>query len=235
MKSDIFYIFLIFIFERIKSGIVKGISQKFLESKYSDYQYIHGYRIPNSIMSFKANTGLAGHELSNAFDENFNTYWQSTTFQKGDFMNDVQVTFTKAVIIDRILYQAPTILDAIGKGYPIELKVYIKLRNYDGSLSNDDSDYLFVDDFISEKTGNKVLFIFNEKIACDQIKLQWARIEGITKDIGEQALASEIIFLFPENKYINKTIYDIFHKNDFCKLNLIPEYIAKDILYYIKL
>ena len=224
MKRNIFYLFLIFIFERIKSGIVREINQKFLESKYSDYQYIHGYRIPNSIMNFKANTGLVGHELSKAFDENFNTYWQSTSFQKGDFMNDVQVSFTKTVIIDRILYQAPTLLDVIGKGYPIELKVYIKLRNYDGSLSNDDSDYLLVDDFISERTGNKVLFIFNEKVACDQIKLQWARMEEITKDRGEQALASEIIFLFPENKYINKTIYDIFPKNDFCKLKLNTEY-----------
>ena len=75
------------------------------------------------------------------------------------------------------------------KGYPIELKVYIKLRNYDGSLSNNDSDYLFVDDFISERTGNKVLFIFNEKIACDQIKLQWAKME----EIGEQVCKQNFI------------------------------------------
>ena len=120
--------------------------------------------------------------------------------------------FFKDSIIDRILYQAPTLLDVIGKGYPIELKVYIKLRNYDGSLSNEDSDYLLVEDFISERTGNKVLFIFNEKISCDQIKLQWSRMEEIIKDRGEQACASEIIFLFPENKYINKTIYDIISK-----------------------
>ena len=224
MKENIFYIFLILIFNRIKSGIVREINKEFLESKYSDFQYINSYRIPNSIMSFEETTGLLEHELSKAFDENFNTYWQTTTLNKGDFMNDVQVTFTKTVIIDRILYQAPTILDVIGKGYPIELKVYIKLRNYDGSLSNDDSDYLLVDDFISERTGNKVLFIFNEKISCDQIKLQWARIEGITKDRGVQALASEIIFLFPENKYINKTIYDIFPNNDYYKLNLNTEY-----------
>ena len=175
MKGNIIYIFLIFIFKRIKSGIVEEINKEFLESKYSDYQYINGYRIPNSIMNFKINIGKAGHELSKAFDEDFNTYWQSTTFQKGDFMNDVEVTFTKTVIIDRILYQAPTLLDVIGKGYPIELKVYIKLRNYEGSLSKEDSDYLLVDDFISERTGNKVLFIFNEKIACDQIKLQMGK------------------------------------------------------------
>ena len=224
MRENIFYIFLVLIFERIKSGIVREINKEFLESKYSDYQYINGYRIPNSIMSFEEDTGIFGYELLKAFDENFNTYWISTTFQKGDFMNDVQVTFAKTVIIDRILYQAPTIFDYLVSGYPIELKVYIKLRNYDGSLSNDDSDYLFVDDFISEKTGNKVLFIFNEKIACDQIKLQWARIEEISEIRGEQALASEIIFLFPENIYINKTIYDIFPKNNYYKLDLNPEY-----------
>ena len=71
-----------------------------------------------------------------------------------------------------------------------------------------------VDDFISERTGDKVLFIFNEKIYCDQIKLQWARMEEIIKDRGEQACASEIIFLFPENKYINKTIYVYFQKKN---------------------
>jgi len=224
MKGNIFYIFLIFIFEKIKSGIVREINKNFLESKYSNYQYIAGYRIPNSIMSFNGKNGLASRELSNAFDENFNTYWQSTSFQKANsgFMNDVQVTFTKTVTIDRILYQAPIISDVLGKGYPIELKVYIKLRRYDGSLSKEDSDYLLVDDFISERTEKKVLFIFNEKIACDQIKLQWARIEEIIKDKGEQACASEIIFLFPENKYINKTIYNLF--SDYYKINIFPEY-----------
>ena len=85
-------------------------------------------------MSFKENTGIVEHELLKAFDENFNTYWISTTFQKGDFMNDVSVTFAKTVIIVRILYQASTIFDDLVKGYPIELKVYIKLRNYDGSF-----------------------------------------------------------------------------------------------------
>ena len=57
-------------------------------------------------MSFNGKNGLASRELSNAFDENFNTYWQSTSFQKANsgFMNDVQVTFTKTVTIDRILY-----------------------------------------------------------------------------------------------------------------------------------
>ena len=43
MKGNIFYIFLIFIFEKIKSGIVREINKNFLESKYSNYQYIAGY------------------------------------------------------------------------------------------------------------------------------------------------------------------------------------------------
>jgi len=134
MNEQIFLFILILINEEIKSGIVKEINENFLESKYSNSEYINGYKIPNSIMSFKSNGGSVNiHDLSNAFDEDFNTNWESSTYQQDGFMNDVQVTFTKTVIIDRILYQAPSMFGVIGKGYPIELKVYIKLRNYDGT------------------------------------------------------------------------------------------------------
>ena len=49
MKENIFYIFLIFIFERIKSGIVREINKEFLESKYSDYHYLIGYNVFNFV------------------------------------------------------------------------------------------------------------------------------------------------------------------------------------------
>ena len=78
-----------------------------------------------------------------------------------------------------MIYQPQNIKNINGYGYPNELKVYFKLRNPDGILSDDDSDFLLVDDIISERTENKVLFIFGQEITCDQIKLEWAQIEEL--------------------------------------------------------
>ena len=55
MRENIFYIFLVLIFERIKSGIVREINKEFLESKYSDYQYINGYNVFNFVKSLFSN------------------------------------------------------------------------------------------------------------------------------------------------------------------------------------
>ena len=108
------------------------------------------------------------------FDNDFNTYWKSAKY-KGEevsFENNIQTTFLKTVTIDRMIYQPQNIRNINGYGYPIELKVYFKLRNPDGTLNEDDSDFLLVDDIISERTENKVLFFFGQKINEEPIKLE---------------------------------------------------------------
>ena len=201
-----FYIFYLSSISLIKSGTVKKIDDNFEEKvKYENIDYLKAYKISNSIISYKSNgNSLVPQDLSYAFDDDFNTFWQSFQYQQDSFLNDIQITFSKTVSIDRMVYQAPNFPAIKGFGYPTELKVYYKLRRPDGTLSDEDSDFLLIDDIISETTGSKVLFIFDQEIKCDQIKLEWAEIENTEID-NLYALANEIILLFPENEYINKT------------------------------
>ena len=209
---------------RIKSGVVNILDENIYESKYNNEDYLNFYKIPFSMNSFSSNgKSLPDHPQRDAFDGNFDTYWQSYNPQ-ADYLY-VEITFSKTVSIDRILYQAPSFDDKIGEGYPIELKIYYKLRDLDGSINKDESSYVLIDDIISERTGEKVLFILDQVIECDQIKLEWTQIEQIdyTSDYI-YASVSEIIFFLPENEYLNKLIYNVFDENDYTKTILNPEY-----------
>ena len=57
----------------------------------------------------------------------------------------------------------------------------------------------------------------------DQIKLEWAQIEE-TKTHYLYPIANEIIFLVPENEYVNKLLFEVFKPNDYTKLNINPEF-----------
>ena len=124
-----YIIFLLFLVE-IKSGIVDIIDNNYSKSKYNDYYYLNLYKIPLSMMSFKSNGNyVVSNSLQLAFDGDFNTHWESAEFLGDSFLIDIQITFSKTVIIDRILYQAPSNKNWKGIGYPIELKIYFKLKN----------------------------------------------------------------------------------------------------------
>ena len=223
--KNLFHISFLLLFSLIKSGIVKILDKYFEENiKYENIYYILSYKISNDIMSFESNGGSKNnHNLSFAFDGDFDTYWESLEYQNDSFLNDIQITFSKTVIIDRMIYKAPSFPAVKGYGYPIELKIYYKLRNPDGILSNDESGFLLIDDIISERTENKILISFDQEIICDQIKLEWAQIET-TVSLNLFSLASEIIFLIPENKYINQLLFDIFQPNDYNYFNIKSEY-----------
>ena len=226
-----FYLFYLLTFSIIKSGIVKTIDESFEEKlKYENIDYLKAYKISNSIISYKSNgNSKVPQDLSFAFDDDFSTFWQSLQYQQDSFLNDIQITFSKTVTIDRMVYQAPNFPAIKGFGYPTELKVYYKLRRQDGTLSDEDTDFLLIDDIISETTGSKVLFIFDQEIRCDQIKLEWASIENTGIDFS-YALANEIILLFPENEYINKILFDVFEPNDYSYLLIKSKYNKMNII-----
>jgi len=220
----IFYLFIV-ILSIIRAGYVKEINDISFESKFDNIDYLNTYKIPISLMSYESNgKSQAIRPLSSAFDDNFNTFWRSFNPQKDSFLNNIKITFNETVTIDRMIYQAPLFNQIEGEGYPIQLRVYFKFRGPDGALSDDDSDFLLVDDIISERTGNKVVFIFDQEIVCDQIKLEWAQIEKTHGNSEYYAYANEIILLYPENDYINKLIFDLYQPNDYYKLNIKPEY-----------
>ena len=117
-------------------------------------------------------------------------------------------------------YQAPFENGIEGFGYPTQLKIYIKVRNVDGTLIDNDSDFLLIEDIISEKTGNMVLFQFEEEITLDQMKLEWAGLEESEERIFPAARI--IYFLFKENSYINKLL-NFFIENDYTYTSIKPE------------
>ena len=237
----IFYFLFLINLQIIKSGTVKEINDDLSELIYKNEDYINTYKISHLIMTFQTNgDSLLYHDLSLAFDNHFNTYWESAKYQNSTFLNNIVVTFSKTVTIDRMIYQAPSFPKVKGFGYPSELKIYFKLRKPDGNLSEEDSDFLLVDDIISERTENKVVFIFDQEIFCDQIKLEWAKID-LTVSNNINALASEIIFLSPENEYMNKLLNDIYDINDYSQLTINPQYndiniideIEQNLMYYL--
>ena len=231
MNKVILIYFLFFLnILKIKTGSVTIIDENCSETKYLNEHYINSYKIPQNLMIYRANgKSIDLHPLSNAFDLNFDTYWQSSNLEEEPFINHVVITFPKTLSLDRIVYQAPTFEEIEGNGYPIELKIYYKLRNPDGSYNQEDSDFILVDDIISERTGEKVVFTLDEVITCDQIKLEWAEIDNQGNSGHVIASASEIILLFPENENLNKLLFDVFDENDYYKMSINSEY--KDFSY----
>ena len=186
-----FYCLLIFlILGEIYSGSVNEIDDKIFNSKYNNEDYLNFYKIPSSIIRFSNNGGNSAvfRKIEFAFDEDFSTYWISE--KENTILNNIIITFSKTVKINRMLYQAPIVSSQAGYGYPSELKIYYKLKNTKGLLTDD---FLLLDDIISSPTSNVVVFEFSI-IICDQIKFEWANIQ-----VGNYA-AKEIKLFFPENK-----------------------------------
>ena len=224
MKNKIVnFILFVIILENIKTGYVEVIDKN-EKTKYNNWNYLKVYKIPNSMMDFKSNGDeMYNHDLLYAFDEDFETFWESFDYQKDTFLNNIIITFSKTITFNRIVYKAPTINDIEGVGYPNLLNIYYKIRKPDGSLSESESDFLLFDSIISETTDNKVVFNLNEEVICDQIKLEWSIIEQSQNINFVWATASEIMLLIPENEKLNKLI-DLFHNNDYTYLNVNEEY-----------
>ena len=192
-----------------------GTVQKFDYSKeflLNNPTYLHFYRIPNSQIQFKSNGGeLTNHKLSAAFDDDNTTYWESIELLRGNFLVNIDVSFSTTKLIDRIIFQAPTDFNIVGVGYPTELRIYYKLKTPDGSLDND---FLLVDDIISEGTGERVIFLLDEPLTCDMIRLEYVHV---IPGSGPYLIprATEITFLAADNEYINKLIFEVFKKDDY--------------------
>ena len=213
------FILFLLTFANIKSGYVMVIEDD-QETRYNKMEYLKLYRIPNSMMEFqpKGQEGF-NHPISNAFDEDPDTFWWSSEIQEGTSFNSIKITFNKTISFDRIIYQAPTIGDEKGFGYPCLLNIYCRYRKPDGYFNDDESDFLFVDDMMSEATEKEVIFGLYKKATCDQIKLEW-------KIIARNPLwvaAQKIMILIPEDSELN-IINEIFEENDYTYTRIKSEF-----------
>ena len=212
---------IIFIIKNSRSGTVVQINENELQLKYINPYFLDCYKVPLEKMNLDSSGDYYyENKIIKAFDGDNSTYWLSKDILNQKQSIYINVIFTETIIINSILYLAPFKFNEV-YGYPNELKIYIKLKNSEGILSENDNDYLLIENFISETTGNYVLFKFDEEIMCDQIKLEWNDIQSVSAN--SRAAASEIYFLYPENKYINE-ILDAFENDDYAQLFIKSKY-----------
>ncbi len=222
---NIFFFYFFLIIKIIKCAKIEILDKNDLDSKYNNIEYLKTYQISHLTMRYKSNGGSTpNNDLKNTFDnDDFFPFWQSAKDQDDSFLNNIEILFAKTVTIDRMIFHAAYFPVKNIVGYPLELKIYYKLKNKDGTFNDNDSDYLLFDDIISDMTENSLLFTFDEEFTCDQIKLEWADIASTNPDY-KSACASEIKFFFPENELINKLLFDVYDQSDYTLLAIKPEY-----------
>ena len=218
----------------VYSGEVEFIEEN---SKYEKEEYLDYFEIPKDLMTYSTNAGEL-NKISLAFDKNFDSNWISAGSYGKDYYDfkaknkylslipNITITFSKKVLINRMIYKAYSRINCDnGIGYPKELKIYYKNRDSNGNLSLNDDDFILVDDILSQPTGNKVLFTFDNIISCDQIKIEWTNINICKYNSFEGVVsASEIILLAPESQNINEDIISAFDDSDYRELTLTKEY-----------
>ena len=216
-KELIFYLFLL-IFVKIKAGYEIIVQEGEELHRYNNDDYLRLYKIPNSMMQFKATGGETNnHPLSNAFDENFDTYWESIEHKTDTFSNAIEITFSKTITFDRVIFKAPTT-----KGFPSFFNFYCKLRKPDGTLSEKDSDFLLIDTTAVDSVTNRIAYYLYDPATCDQIKLEWDMVDD-REDKFPKATASEIMVLIPQNNALDKLL-NLYSEKDYTQLTLNDEY-----------
>ncbi len=133
-----------------------------------------------------------GNLLENAFDGNWNTFWEANKDQTSSFAPYVTVTFSSDATVDRIIYS--TRQDAAaGKGYPTRLNILT-------SASAEGEDFTVAASVTSNATGSRVLISLDNPITARRIRLEFAEVNSTDKKL---ASAAEIIFLKPEEECVN--------------------------------
>ncbi len=141
------------------------------------------------IASYTNNAGqYYSSSLDKAFDGNWSTHWETGN---GNTHNYVDITFNKAVTIDRMLY-ATRQDGAKPKGYPENLTIY----SYNSSTEQWDE----VANGTSTKTGGYVLITLPQATTFEKLRFDF------TQAYNGWASASEFVFLRPDNTVIDGSI-----------------------------
>ena len=215
-KNVLFILFILLFFNKSgQAGRVEILSD---DSKYLNRNYYSLFQIPSSFMTLFSNGGQrSGFELYKAFDNDWNTHWRSegeqgekyinpiTNKTYDSLVNNIIVTFKSTVVIDKMLFKTDNCNGCEGIGYPTELKIYSKLKsNSDKGLDPyDEANFNLIDNIKSDATQNNVIFLFEQSIKCDQIKIEWANIKTYHPRFAKMTTAREIMFFFPETNYLN--------------------------------
>ena len=94
------------IIENVKKDSTVAKTKKFLH--VDNEEYLKQFQMPKENVKNITNNGDAysGQVIKHAVDGNLNTYWETNTYNKEDWKNEVIVEFKEAVTLDRIAYGA---------------------------------------------------------------------------------------------------------------------------------
>ena len=120
-----------------------------------------------------------------------------------------------------MIYQARSVGNSKGIGYPEELVIYYSLQ------TGTNAKFTQIDTISSKATDQKVYFAFSKIIECRQIMIEWKKIHN-TNDYPNKASACDIIFLYPEYGNIDNTLLNAFDSTDYTQLTLSQSYKNKN-------
>ena len=191
-------------------------------SKYENKEFLKLFKIPYS--SIKAFRAPINNDLIKAYEEHPNTFWASTT-QIGTSLISVTIIFKQPTFINGFIYESYS-EGTLGIGYPKQMKIYF----YEKDNTNSNPSFNLLDDITSTTTNKKVLFTFSKTIKCYQLKLEWAQIFSHSGIYINKATIKELSLLFPEGKYLNSEILNVYDKSDYKQLTLISKYNTKNMI-----
>ncbi len=168
-----------------KSGASRLSCEVATGNLLNDTSYVNYYKIPLSLISEYTAAGSTTN-LERAFDGNWSTYWQTQKENSSTFKNDITVTFTHLVTIDRILYASSSA--RYGHGYPMILKIYMAV---------DGEDLTLYDTISSTPTNDRVVFKFDAPQTVKKIKFEFDKVNTAH---NWTATAKELQFLMPESE-----------------------------------
>ncbi len=162
-------------------------SSEFLSTTYIDH---YAYSVDSSkdeyIKAFSNNGNNWGSNvLKNAFDQNFNTFWETNIVNSNTFKNYVTIEFNAEVQIDRLIYATRRDSDK-QKGFPLTATFYV---------SNDGISFNKIASVDADLTDNILLYTFDKIYTTKYIRFEYTQVNA---NKTQHASASEFLFLKPE-------------------------------------
>ncbi|MDO5518793.1 MAG: discoidin domain-containing protein, partial [Clostridium sp.] len=195
--------------ELAKKILTEGITGSYSESKIKVStiaqskdikKYDDVYKISTS--EFKSVTNNGGHYgqsvLTNLYDGDKTTHWETKTSNSDSFKNEVEFTFKSIQEIEKIIL-APR-QNASNKGFPLEYEIY-------GALSDDSADYKL----ITRGTSNSALSVDGE-IVFEAAKFKKLKFKFINAYNGMAGLGEMSFYTKDEvTPEVNKVFTDNMH------------------------
>lgn len=158
-------------------------------------EYLDFYAVDTKYFTYSNNgESRNGKVLSNAFDGNSSTYFESQTENVNGFVNSIEIDFSSSVTIDRLIYGSEP---GATRGFPVEFDVYYKTT----------ADWVLINKYNMTETTDLVLIDFGGEYEVNGLKFDFSKVSTRHR---YTATAREIYFLQPESDSYNdyKNMFD---------------------------